>query len=1182
MTNADGTLNVQNATVSYSPAAAHCDPYASGTTDASGNVDLYMPAGSTYEITAKVVSQLDPSWEVSGKTSIDKKEAAENATIKLDFPTAHVYFKNPASGEATSWPDDMTFSPFFTQDVTLPDNVPGLSGRQFTGWNTAEDGSGTAYAPGAKLKLAEDLTLFAQWDLAGDSWYVVYDANGGTKAPLAQVVPRGENAVLSAELPESGTLIFKGWTPDLKTLDPVYQPGDTLLYDSGKNYVVLYALWDLSPVPQPIHIAFEANGVTEAVLPADVWMEQGTWMQLEGAIAPLGSSYSFLGWSEDPYSSEPEYQVETSYYFFRDTTLYAIWKNQDAITLAFRDPLPDVTHDMPSPIYVLSSMSRNVRIPSQTPRKSGRVFTGWNTERDGSGKAFAPGTVFTIEKDTILWAQWEIAGDSWFIVYDANGGTKAPGTQIVRQGKDAVLTKELPEGGKMIFKGWTTDPQTLKTVYQPGDTLPYDSGKSYVVLYAVWNLSPVPQPIHIAFEANGGDEAGIPADVWMEQGGWLQLAEAYAPFGSQYTFVGWSEDPGSKNPEFRAGNSYYFYKDTTLYAIWDKLETLTLQFRDSLPDEASDMPSPITIWPSMSQDVQIPSTIPEKSGRVFTGWNTAEDGSGTDYAPGAVFTLTKSTILWAQWEKAEKSWYIIYDANGGTKAPGAQIMRQGKDAVLTKEKPESVSMVFQGWTTDLKTLDPIYQPGDTLPYEKEKNVVVLYALWNLSPIERPIHITFEDNGGAGASLPADVWMERGTWLQLEGAVAPLGSGYTFLGWSEEETVKKPEYLAGNSYYFDKDTVLYAVWSLPDTTTLIFRDPLPDGASGLPEAIMIRSTMSPNVQIPDQIPEKSGRVFIGWNTAEDGSGLNYAPGSVFTLVKNSVLWAQWKTAGDSWVIVYNANGGTKAPGAQIVRKKNDAVLTRELPENEEMYFTGWALDPDAAKPAYQPGDTLPYSGENLVVLYALWSLDPVERPVVVSFDANGGLQETAPQEISSPKGKKVRLPEHEPSWDAQHGFLGWASTAQAKDPEWNPGEKVAFDQDTTLYAVWDAHYKVISGAGSIWTKGSGKPQHFLADGDVKYFQELQIDGKPIKEGVEISSGSTLATISAKTMEKLSTGDHKVTFIYVDGKCSAKFTVNPKTPKTGDAGHPALWLLLIVSGLGGLALLSRHSRLARRKK
>ena len=217
----------------------------------------------------------------------------------------------------------------------------------------------------------------------------------------------------------------------------------------------------------------------------------------------------------------------------------------------------------------------------------------------------------------------------------------------------------------------------------------------------------------------------------------------------------------------------------------------------------------------------------------------------------------------------------------------------------------------------------------------------------------------------------------------------------------------------------------------------------------------------------------------------------------------------------------------------------------------------------------------------MVLYAVWELNPVRRPVIVTFDANGGQMDDVPKKVLTPRWSWIRIPLQQPSWDPQHDFLGWATDPDAKEPEWHAGDVALFKQDTVLYAVWDPHYKVIEGAGSVWFKGSGKTQRFVADGNLKYFKELRIDGLPFSKGVEISSGSTVADISPDAMETLSVGEHTVTFVYVDGEASAGFTVDKKLPPTGDTGHPSLWLMLVLLGAAGL-LTGFLPRTAKRKK
>ncbi len=45
-------------------------------------------------------------------------------------------------------------------------------------------------------------------------------------------------------------------------------------------------------------------------------------------------------------------------------------------------------------------------VSDQVPVRAGWTFEGWNTEPDGTGKAYAPGGTITLDADTVLYAQW--------------------------------------------------------------------------------------------------------------------------------------------------------------------------------------------------------------------------------------------------------------------------------------------------------------------------------------------------------------------------------------------------------------------------------------------------------------------------------------------------------------------------------------------------------------------------------------------------------------------------------------------------------------------------------------------------------------------------------------------------------------------------------------------------------
>ena len=49
------------------------------------------------------------------------------------------------------------------------------------------------------------------------------------------------------------------------------------------------------------------------------------------------------------------------------------------------------------------------------------------------------------------------------------------------------------------------------------------------------------------------------------------------------------------------------------------------------------------------EDLTLSSTVPTRTGYIFTGWNTAANGSGTEYASGDSYTANAAATLYAQW-----------------------------------------------------------------------------------------------------------------------------------------------------------------------------------------------------------------------------------------------------------------------------------------------------------------------------------------------------------------------------------------------------------------------------------------------------------------------------------------------------------------------------------------------------
>ena len=86
-------------------------------------------------------------------------------------------------------------------------------GYEFTGWNTAADGTGTAYANEAEVKnlLTEgSITLYAQWKRV--LFTVTFDSNGGSEVASQEVYY--ESTAAKPADPSRKGYVFKGWMLD--------------------------------------------------------------------------------------------------------------------------------------------------------------------------------------------------------------------------------------------------------------------------------------------------------------------------------------------------------------------------------------------------------------------------------------------------------------------------------------------------------------------------------------------------------------------------------------------------------------------------------------------------------------------------------------------------------------------------------------------------------------------------------------------------------------------------------------------------------------------------------------------------------------------------------------------------------------------------------------------------------
>lgn len=138
------------------------------------------------------------------------------------------------------------------------------------------------------------------------------------------------------------------------------------------------------------------------------------------------------------------------------------------------------------------------------------------------------------------------------------------------------------------------------------------------------------------------------------------------------------------------------------------------------------------------------STIPTWTGHTFSGWNTAQNGTGTMYQPGGSYTANTNAVLYAQWNLV--FYTITYNGNNGTGVPDPQTKGHGQTAYLSSITPTRTGYTFFRWNTAADGSGQDYSPIGR--FDRDANTT-LYATWvqNTVPVDtlHDCYIKISDN-----------------------------------------------------------------------------------------------------------------------------------------------------------------------------------------------------------------------------------------------------------------------------------------------------------------------------------------------------------------------------------------------------------------------------------------------------
>ncbi|WP_368089731.1 InlB B-repeat-containing protein [Bifidobacterium breve] len=634
-----------------------------------------------------------------------------------------------------------------------------IPGYRFDGWYTAPNG-GNKYD--FNTPLTNNVTVYAHW--VGNGYTVRFAGNGATGGDTPDQAFQyniGQNLRRNGFVRDGYT--FTGW----KRADNQQAYGDgqwvTNLTTQPNGIVTMVAQWSANEA----HIRYNPNPPAGKTTGG-----QGTpnWDGHTGDTPTIGQNgwtidgYTFAGWDTSPDGSGARYAPGARWTANGTLTLYAQWTpGQASLTYDGNG----ATGGKTDPQNGVTDQKVNVRQNGFT--RDGYVFTGWNTQPDGRGQAWAPNAVWTLHGTGVLYARWR--GNQQRLNYHGNGNTG--GNTESQDGRTGDVLDTRANGftrDGYEFVEWNTRADGTGDHYGKGTNgvakwtmLPAGND-----LYAIWQANPASIQYRDDWGATGStpDTTGVTGqDVTIARNGFTRPG---------YTFTGWARDRRT-NPSLQPGGRYTLTPGTTtLWAQW-KADPAHLIYNSNSGSTSQTHRTDGVVDQTLTV-IANPFTRP---GYTFTGWNTQADGRGRAYTAGNGFRLVadpksnpvNTSVLYAQWRINRVT--LKFNPNGGTGGyPDITV-----DAFTTvtipadakEPKVQRPGFRFTGWA--MKPTpgagDTILSPGKGTVSMPDQGGITVYAQW------APAMTTLPFTGGRAQVPTIGLYAGLAFMILAMGALMPV-------------------------------------------------------------------------------------------------------------------------------------------------------------------------------------------------------------------------------------------------------------------------------------------------------------------------------------------------------------------------------------------------------------------------
>ena len=300
---------------------------------------------------------------------------------------------------------------------------------------------------------------------------------------------------------------------------------------------------------------------------------------------------------------------------------------------------------------------------------------------------------------------------------------------------------------------------------------------------------------------------------------------------------------------------------------------------------------------------------------------------------------------------------------------GLSVTILGNTGSLTKSGYQ-----FAGWNTQPDGTGTNYVGADIFTINANTN---LYAKWIIGGVR----LLYNAGTGGSGTAPASsgTYYTAFSTQPIVGNTGSFSNGsLVFGGWNTAADGTGTSYPAGSEYTMPGagTVTLYAQWIDTAITYTLTYNAGTGGSGTAPASPTTYSAKATATILGNTGPYTNSdptKVFYGWNTLADGTGISYPVGSTLTMNANKILYAQWADNTVSYTVTYDANGATGGsvpaaptnyPGGVRVPVLGQGTLTKP-----GYTFLGWNGSPTGAGSIYAPGYTF---ASKTTTLYAQWA------------------------------------------------------------------------------------------------------------------------------------------------------------------------------------------------------------------